>query len=507
MLQRLVSNVANATHTLGNRLGGGTGGSGVAGAGGGGHGGGFGRRSREHSHGGGGGVHGGNDGGAAVAAGAAGAGAAGGVDPDEDARAGLRAFLKQHEPVLGEVKLKMYSFGAPRIGNSLFAAHYGEAVPDSFRVVVDGDFVPGVPTWWYTHVGKKVVIDGKGRGSLIIAPSFIEKRSAVSDDVGDSDIDGGEAGGGGNSCSDNRGVSIELRLQLAGLLLALRQMLRKKSERWLAAATLAAADNCFLSYFALASHRLNLLCHRRCPSCHAHPRVCSPKIARFVVKSKRSFAAHQLDQYRTGLRGNLLQALPKAEAEKKPPSWPYGPPDLDVDFDKARLAAAAGSGDGGAGGTPEKQIAEATAAQLRSHAAGSDDGGAGGGGRADCGDGGGDGRNGAAASSSGGRGHGQSGSWKRGHRASAGGSDGGGNVNGGTVDCSGHCVNDNGNSVSSAASSGKSVNGGSSSIGGGGGSCGGDVSGGWPASSAATEEKVPKGCSRPSRRNSGDCRV
>lgn len=36
-----------------------------------------------------------------------------------------------------------------------------------------------MPSWWYTHVGTKVLIDGRGRGSLIMDPSFVEKRFFV----------------------------------------------------------------------------------------------------------------------------------------------------------------------------------------------------------------------------------------------------------------------------------------------------------------------------------------
>ncbi|CAM9270799.1 unnamed protein product [Ectocarpus fasciculatus] len=79
----------------------------------------------------------------------------------------------------GTVELHMFSFGAPRVGNSIYAARYNDVVPHSFRVVVDGDPVPGVPSWWYTHVGTKVLIDGRGRGSLIMDPSFVEKRFFV----------------------------------------------------------------------------------------------------------------------------------------------------------------------------------------------------------------------------------------------------------------------------------------------------------------------------------------
>ena len=42
----------------------------------------------------------------------------------------------------GTVELQMLSFGAPRVGNSIYAARYNDVVPHSFRVVVDGDPVP-----------------------------------------------------------------------------------------------------------------------------------------------------------------------------------------------------------------------------------------------------------------------------------------------------------------------------------------------------------------------------
>ncbi|CAM9843729.1 unnamed protein product [Ectocarpus sp. 8 AP-2014] len=82
----------------------------------------------------------------------------------------------EERPPNPKLELCMYSFGAPRAGNAMYAARYNDVVPDSFRVVVDGDPVPGVPSWWYTHVGTKVLIDGHGRQSLVIDPSFVEKR-------------------------------------------------------------------------------------------------------------------------------------------------------------------------------------------------------------------------------------------------------------------------------------------------------------------------------------------
>lgn len=42
----------------------------------------------------------------------------------------------------GAVELSLFSFGAPRAGNTRYAARYNAAVPRSFRIVVDGDPVP-----------------------------------------------------------------------------------------------------------------------------------------------------------------------------------------------------------------------------------------------------------------------------------------------------------------------------------------------------------------------------
>lgn len=42
----------------------------------------------------------------------------------------------------GTIELHMVSFGAPRVGNTIYAARYNDVVPHSFRVVVDGDPVP-----------------------------------------------------------------------------------------------------------------------------------------------------------------------------------------------------------------------------------------------------------------------------------------------------------------------------------------------------------------------------
>lgn len=71
----------------------------------------------------------------------------------------------------------MYNFGAPKIGNWKFAQLYDKMVPISFRVVTDGDIVCGLPpTMSYFHIGTEVLIDPHGAGSIIIDPSFVERR-------------------------------------------------------------------------------------------------------------------------------------------------------------------------------------------------------------------------------------------------------------------------------------------------------------------------------------------
>lgn len=73
------------------------------------------------------------------------------------------------------VRVTMVNFGSPRVGNYEFAKLYDKIVPDSYRVVCDGDVVTGVPKllFMYTHVGHEVVIDTQG--NMIIDPTFVEK--------------------------------------------------------------------------------------------------------------------------------------------------------------------------------------------------------------------------------------------------------------------------------------------------------------------------------------------
>lgn len=111
---------------------------------------------------------------------------------------------ERHRPTnFPRIQVGMYSYGAPRVGNHIFARDYNIFVPNSFRVglffpyfshmplialplpsfpraVVDGDIVSGVPSAGYKHIGTNVIVDSKGEGSIIIDPSFVEKYLRMS---------------------------------------------------------------------------------------------------------------------------------------------------------------------------------------------------------------------------------------------------------------------------------------------------------------------------------------
>jgi len=70
----------------------------------------------------------------------------------------------------------VYSYGAPRVGNFTFATMYNSHVPATFRVVVDGDVIVGMPKYFgrYRHAGIEVLIDAETSGNLIVRPSVVE---------------------------------------------------------------------------------------------------------------------------------------------------------------------------------------------------------------------------------------------------------------------------------------------------------------------------------------------
>ena len=57
----------------------------------------------------------------------------------------------------------MYSYGAPRAGNKVFAEHYDRLVPDSWRITNSNDIVPSVPRLLgYAHVKHSVSVASDG---------------------------------------------------------------------------------------------------------------------------------------------------------------------------------------------------------------------------------------------------------------------------------------------------------------------------------------------------------
>lgn len=77
-------------------------------------------------------------------------------------------------------KIFMYSYGCPKVGNGIFSQFYDRVVPNSYRIVVDGDLVTGLPPGGYffstyVHIGTEILIDSVGAGSIIIDPSFVER--------------------------------------------------------------------------------------------------------------------------------------------------------------------------------------------------------------------------------------------------------------------------------------------------------------------------------------------
>lgn len=94
------------------------------------------------------------------------------MDPDNNPL--LEGGLETYNGI--NLETTMYSFGSPRVGNGPFSNLVNQCVPDSFRVVVDGDIVPSMPRGGYKHIGTQIMVDSLGFGSIIIDPSYVERR-------------------------------------------------------------------------------------------------------------------------------------------------------------------------------------------------------------------------------------------------------------------------------------------------------------------------------------------
>lgn len=72
-----------------------------------------------------------------------------------------------------EPDIVVYTFGQPRIGNSVFKQHYNRAVPCTFRVVNESDAVSGFNILGGHHVGVQVNVDR--HGNYVCKPMYIER--------------------------------------------------------------------------------------------------------------------------------------------------------------------------------------------------------------------------------------------------------------------------------------------------------------------------------------------
>eukprot|EP00746_Dinoflagellata_sp_MGD_P078422 gnl/MRDRNA2_/MRDRNA2_31364_c0_seq1.p1 gnl/MRDRNA2_/MRDRNA2_31364_c0~~gnl/MRDRNA2_/MRDRNA2_31364_c0_seq1.p1 ORF type:complete len:965 (+),score=201.88 gnl/MRDRNA2_/MRDRNA2_31364_c0_seq1:101-2995(+) len=91
--------------------------------------------------------------------------------------------LGQGEAVAAPIQLgrvRLYTFGAPRVGNSAFASFYNSLGIDSFRIVNGADIVPRMPRHAnsagaildYEHVGQTVLISDGDEGSPDVSTGF-----------------------------------------------------------------------------------------------------------------------------------------------------------------------------------------------------------------------------------------------------------------------------------------------------------------------------------------------
>jgi len=92
------------------------------------------------------------------------------------------------------ISISMYTFGAPRVGNKVFAAAFNALVPDSWRVTNSKDIIPTVPRLLgYAHVKHSVRlrddgtigiqpddadIFGEGKGGLEVIQDLVTKAQA-----------------------------------------------------------------------------------------------------------------------------------------------------------------------------------------------------------------------------------------------------------------------------------------------------------------------------------------
>ena len=76
------------------------------------------------------------------------------------ALAHLSAVVLAHDGI----DVELITFGAPKVGNQMFARLSDELVPYHFRLVNHKEFAPQVPFWFmgYEHAGTEVYFEHDG---------------------------------------------------------------------------------------------------------------------------------------------------------------------------------------------------------------------------------------------------------------------------------------------------------------------------------------------------------
>lgn len=87
-------------------------------------------------------------------------------------------LANQGKMAADRVTLCCYTYGSPRLGGPNFQAAFDKAVPETQRIINDGDVVTLTPPSWlgFRHVGTEDIFDYTG--SLMANPSLIEKKFA-----------------------------------------------------------------------------------------------------------------------------------------------------------------------------------------------------------------------------------------------------------------------------------------------------------------------------------------
>eukprot|EP00884_Botryococcus_braunii_P003299 jgi/Botrbrau1/12970/Bobra.154_2s0020.4 len=83
-------------------------------------------------------------------------------------------------------RVVMYNYGAPRVGNKVFAEAYNQEVPDSWRVVNTKDVIPRVPRLMgYSHVGRSIALKEDGSLEIDASDEIFDEGSVIEDVVPD----------------------------------------------------------------------------------------------------------------------------------------------------------------------------------------------------------------------------------------------------------------------------------------------------------------------------------